>query len=577
MSKISRYFEYRLDESGKGFLAVFLRGMPVMRLAATNKGTAFTQEERRELGLDGLLPAAVLSLEEQVDKLYEGFQRQVDDIEKYQYLRSLQERNEVAYYALLERHLEEMMPIVYTPTVGKAVQQFSALYQGSRGMTINTKNIDHVDDCLDNYPWRDVRIIVATDSSAILGIGDQGLGGMAICVGKLALYTSGGGISPFHTMPVALDVGTDSEKLLNDDSYLGVRHNRLTGDDYFRFMDEFVEHVEKKWPKAVIQWEDFTKAVAFKVLERYQDKIPCFNDDIQGTGSVVLSGLLSACRIKGESIADQRIIIVGAGAAGIGVSRAIKLGMMHEGLSEEQARKQLFVMDIGGLVVESHLAEDGSEEFMQSISQYESTYADWNIAGDVPTLDEVVENCGATAIMGFTGCHGLFTEAMIRRLAQNTDQPIIFPLSNPNSNCEANPQEVADWTEGKAILATGSPFPPVAYEGKDIRVGQGNNAFVFPGIGFAAVLGKCRRISEKMVLESAYALSDYTEEHYLSRGMIYPPMSALREVSIKVTARVLKVALEDGSSEREELKDTDLETYIRSRSWDAKYLPFVAA
>lgn len=573
MSKISKYFDYRLDKNKKGFLSVSLRGMPLLRLTATNKGTAFTLSERRELGLEGLLPAAVLSLDDQVNKLYESFSRQVDEIEKYQFLRATQDRNEVAFYALLARHLEEMMPIVYTPTVGKAVQQFSALFQAPRGLTISTQNIERVDECLDNYPWNDVRIIVATDSSAILGLGDQGQGGLAICVGKLALYTSGGGISPFHTMPVNLDVGTDAQHLLDDKSYLGVQHERLNGKPYFEFMDSFVNHVERKWPKAVIQWEDFSKGVAFEVLERYQDKIPCFNDDIQGTGAVVLSGILSACKMKGESLADQRIVVVGAGAGGVGVARALLAGMIAEGLSKEQARKQLFVVDVDGLVVEG-ITQD---TYMLSVSQYETTYADWDIAGEVPSLEEVIENSGATALMGFTGCAGLFNKPMVERLMQNVERPIIFPLSNPNSNCEATPQDLADWTEGKAILATGSPFPLVTFNGNDIRVGQGNNAFVFPGIGFAAVLGKCRRISDAMVLESAYALSEFTEEHYLSKGMIYPPVSALREVSISVTARVLKVALEDGSSDREELKSVDLYAYVRSRSWNSEYLPFVAA
>jgi len=573
VSKISKYFDYRLDKNKKGFLSVSLRGMPLLRLTATNKGTAFTLSERRELGLEGLLPAAVLSLDDQVNKLYESFSRQVDEIEKYQFLRATQDRNEVAFYALLARHLEEMMPIVYTPTVGKAVQQFSALFQAPRGLTISTQNIERVDECLDNYPWNDVRIIVATDSSAILGLGDQGQGGLAICVGKLALYTSGGGISPFHTMPVNLDVGTDAQHLLDDKSYLGVQHERLNGKPYFEFMDSFVNHVERKWPKAVIQWEDFSKGVAFEVLERYQDKIPCFNDDIQGTGAVVLSGILSACKMKGESLADQRIVVVGAGAGGVGVARALLAGMIAEGLSKEQARKQLFVVDVDGLVVEG-ITQD---TYMLSVSQYETTYADWDIAGEVPSLEEVIENSGATALMGFTGCAGLFNKPMVERLMQNVERPIIFPLSNPNSNCEATPQDLADWTEGKAILATGSPFPLVTFNGNDIRVGQGNNAFVFPGIGFAAVLGKCRRISDAMVLESAYALSEFTEEHYLSKGMIYPPVSALREVSISVTARVLKVALEDGSSDREELKSVDLYAYVRSRSWNSEYLPFVAA
>ncbi len=573
MSDISEYFQFRLDEEGKGYLSVSLRGMPVLRLTATNKGTAFTREERRALGLDGLLPSAVSTLDAQVNRLYEGFKRLVDDLDKYQFLRNTQDRNEVVFFALLERHLEEMMPIVYTPTVGKAVQNFSAMYQNPRGMTISSDNIDHVRECLDNYPWCDVRIIVATDSSAILGIGDQGHGGMAISVGKLALYTAGGGISPFHTMPVNLDVGTDSQHLLDDPLYLGVRHKRLRGDAYFSLVDRFATEVQKKWPAAVIQWEDFSKEMAFEVLERYQDKMPCFNDDIQGTGAVVLSGLLSACKLKNENITDQKIILVGAGAGGIGVSRAIQAGLMNAGLSQEEARRRMFVLDVGGLVVEGI----NDDKYNNSVSQFADTYADWDIAGDVPTLEEVIENAGATALMGFTGCRGLFTEAMVRRLQQNTERPIIFPLSNPNSNCEATPQDIADWTDGNAVIATGSPFPPVSVDGREIRVGQGNNAFVFPGIGFATVLGKCNHISDTMVLASAYALSDYTAEHYLSKGMIYPPVSALRDVSIKVTTRVLQVALEEGSSQREELKNTDLEAYVRSRSWQAHYLPFKAA
>ena len=573
MSKISPYFDYQIDESGKGYLAVSVRGMEVLRLTATNKGTAFTREERQTLGLEGLLPEAVVTLDHQVERLYQGFKRQLDDIEKYQYLRALQERNEVAFYALLERHLEEMMPIVYTPTVGKAVQQFSALYQLPRGMTISPENINRIDQCLDNYPWNDVRIIVATDSSAILGIGDQGHGGMAICVGKLALYTAGGGISPFHTMPVNLDVGTNAQHLLDDPNYLGVRQARLQGESYFNLVDNFVEHTERKWPKCVIQWEDFSSKVAFEVLERYQDRIPCFNDDIQGTGAVVLAGLLSACKIKQEKLTDQRIVIVGAGAAGVGVARAILSGLMDQGLDREQARKQLFLVDVGGLVVEGV----NSEPYMDSVAQFESTYNHWDIEQSVPTLAEVVENSGATVIMGFTGCSGLFSQKLIKRIHQNTDRPIVFPLSNPNTNCEATPQDVADWTEGKAILATGSPFPAVTYENQEIRVGQGNNAFVFPGIGFAAVLGHCRRISDAMILESAYALSDFTEEHYLSRGMIYPPIAELREVSIHVTARVLSRALQDGSSERKDLEQDQIIDYVRSRVWQARYLPFVAA
>lgn len=573
MGRTSAYFEYRTDEHGEPYLAVAMRGIALLRLTATNKGTAFTKAERRALKLEGLLPDAVLTLEEQVDRAYRGFTRQLDDLEKYRFLRAIQDRNEVAFYGLLERHLEEMMPIVYTPTVGKAVQQFSALYQQSRGLILSPSQADHLDECLSNYPWEDVRTIVVTDASAILGIGDQGVGGLSICVGKLALYTAGGGISPFHTMPVSLDVGTNAQHLLDDKSYLGSRSARLSGEPYFEFVDRFVDAVQKRWPKAVIQWEDFAKSVAFDVLDRYRDRIASFNDDIQGTGAVVLAGLLSACKLKQERLSQQKFVIVGAGAAGVGVARAIVAGLMAEGLSEADARRQLFIVDVDGLVVEGV----NGEPYMQSVAQFPSTYEDWQLEGDVPCLSEVINNSGATVLMGFTGRAGLFSETIIKRIARNTDRPIIFPLSNPNSNSEATPQDVADWTEGKAILATGSPFPPVSYQGAEVQVGQGNNAFVFPGIGFASVLGGCRRISDAMVLASAYALSDFTAEHHLAEGRIYPPISALRDVSLLVTARVLEAALEDGSCQRSELKNIDLVEYVRSRSWSARYLPFVPA
>ncbi|MCW8962433.1 MAG: oxaloacetate-decarboxylating malate dehydrogenase, partial [Gammaproteobacteria bacterium] len=285
---LSKYFDYKQDEAGNGYLEVHLKGIALLRLAATNKGTAFTERERIELGLDGLLPPHVVDLKHQLERLYRSFKQQPDDIAKYQFLRSLQERSEFAYYGLLENHLEEMMPIIYTPTVGKAVQQYSSLYQAPRGITLSADNIDRADAVMENYPWGDVRMIVATDSSAILGIGDQGHGGLAICIGKLALYTAGCGVSPFHTMPVNLDVGTDRHDLLQDPTYLGIHKNRLRGEEYFALVDKFVASVQKRWPKAVIQWEDFAKNVAFEVLERFKDKIPCFNDDIQGTGAVVL-------------------------------------------------------------------------------------------------------------------------------------------------------------------------------------------------------------------------------------------------------------------------------------------------
>jgi len=574
MARLSPYFAYRHDSEGRDYIEVFVRGSILLRLAATNKGTAFTAQERLALGLEGQLPPQVVTLEQQVARQYRGFCRQPDDIAKYQYLRAVQERSEVRFYALLQQHLEEMMPIVYTPTVGKAVQQYSNLYQAPRGITISNGNIEHIDQILADYPLNDVRMIVATDSSAILGIGDQGHGGLAICIGKLALYTAGAGVSPFHTMPVDIDVGTDRKDLLEDPDYLGVHEPRLRGDAYFALLDRFVDAVKRRWPKAIVQWEDFAKDVAFKVLERYRDRIPSFNDDIQGTGAVTLAGLIAACKLKGEALTDQRIVVVGAGAGGVGVAMAIQHGLVHHGLSREQARRQMFVMDAGGLVVEGISAQG----YQLPVSQFADTYADWTVGGEIPSLLEVVEQARPTILLGLTGVAGLFSEPLVRRMARNAERPIIFPLSNPTSNCEAIPADLITWTDGKAIVATGSPFDDVEYEGERYPVGQGNNAFVFPGIGFAAILGRCSRISNRMIVEAALALAEYTEQHCLAQGRVFPPIRDLREISAIVGGRVLAAAQADGIARYPGLEGADvaqLTAFVRSRAWNPRYLPYV--
>jgi malate dehydrogenase (oxaloacetate-decarboxylating) len=423
-----------------------------------------------------------------------------------------------------------------------------------------------------NYPWQDIRMIVVTDSSAILGIGDQGHGGLAICIGKLALYTAGGGLNPVKTMPVNLDVGTDRKELLEDHDYLGVHQHRLRGEAYFTLLDRFVETVVRRWPQAVIQWEDFSKNVAFEVLERYRDRIACFNDDIQGTGAVVLAGLLAACHLKGERLAEQRVVIAGAGAGGVGVARMIQEGMVHEGLGREQARRRIFVLDGSGLVVEGMTHDD----YKMPVSQFTDTWATWPIAGKLPGLMEVVEHARPTVLIGLTGISGLFSRPIIESMAADSARPVIFPLSNPTANCEAVPGDILNWTGGRAIIATGSPFADVIHEGRTYCIGQGNNAFVFPGLGFAAVLGECRHISDAMVLESAHALAEYTRQHHVEAGRIYPPISELQEVSIRVATRVLAQALADGSSPRTDLAGTDLEAYVRGRFWRPRYLPYTA-
>ncbi len=571
MPPLSPYFDIKKDAQGNEYMEVYLMGIALMRLVLTNKGTAFTQEERIALGLDGLLPPQVNTLSQQILRVYRGYQRQPTSIAKYQYLRALQERSEILFYALLERYLEEMMPIVYTPTVGQAVQEYSSLYQNARGLSFSPLNIDRAQSVAHNYPWNDVRTIVATDSSAILGIGDQGYGGLAISIGKLALYTVGGGVSPFHTMPVKLDVGTDRLDLINDEFYLGVRQRRIRGKGYLEFIDKFVDAITTRWPKAIIQWEDLSKEVAFTVLDRYRDKVASFNDDIQGTGAVALAGMLSACRLKNEGLSEQRIIVYGAGAGGAGVASAIIEGLVREGVQREAAHSQVFVLDSKGLLVDDRAMDVYKEKFAQPAASIK----DWNITGSIPTLLETIENGNVTALLGLSGHPNSFTQPIVKAISQKTTRPIIFPLSNPTASSEGIPADILEWTSGRAIVATGSPFPDVEHNGNTYPIGQGNNAFIFPGLGFAAVLCEAKKITDDMVSTAAYALAEYTAANHLENGRIYPPVSELQEVSIRVAVRVIECALREGVAGKTELSDRDLDAYLRSRFWRPRYLPFV--
>lgn len=568
MTKLSDYFDYRVDSNNTRYMEVSIKGMLLLRIPAANKGTAFTLEERIALDLDGLLPPLVTGLEQQTERLYCSYKNLQDDISKYQFLRAIQERSVVLFFALLERHLEEMVPIVYTPTIGLAVQQFSTLYRTARGLTLSEQNIDRAESIMQNYPLNDVRMIVVTDASAILGIGDQGMGGLSICIGKLALYTVGGGLCPFQSLPINLDVGTNREKLLNDPHYLGIRQNRLEKETYFELVDKFVNAVKSTWPKAIIQWEDFTKDVAFDVLSRYRNEIPCFNDDIQGTGAMVLAGLLAGCHKKGENLKDQTVIVVGAGAGGLGVAGMVRTGMLNAGLSEKETSLKIYVVDVNGLILDEDKIEGYKLPFVQPIDIYQS----WSIKGKTPTLLEVVNNLKPNVLIGLSGAPGIFDEPIINAMLNNNQYPIIFPLSNPNSNCEATPEDIIKWSSGRAMVVTGSPFADVNYQNKTYEIRQGNNAFIFPGVGLAAVLGECKQISDGMILESAYALADYIKEN-CNDGYIYPPIKDLKKISTYVAIRVLFKALEDGSATRIDLKNVDLPGYVEENLWLAEYLP----
>lgn len=573
---ISPYFDILEDEQAHQRLVVYLRGIALLRLTLTNKGTAFTVEERAALGLEGLLPPEVNNLEQQVERVYAGYRVLATPLQKYQFLRALQERQELLFYALLAAHLPEMLPIVYTPTVGEAVQQFNAIYQNPRGLSLSPRNIGQALACAKNYPFDDVRMIVVTDSSAILGIGDQGYGGLAIPIGKLALYTVAGGVSPFHQLPVSLDVGTDRADLRADPFYLGTRMPRLTGQAYVEFIDAFVEMVRERWPAAVIQWEDLSKDVAFEVLERHRDRIASFNDDIQGTGAVALAGVLSGCRLIGKRLSDQVVVIHGAGAGGVGVAQAIVDGMVRDGLTREAAHRRVLVLDSGGLLVEGRGIKGYKLPFVQPLD----AVAGWKntSGGKAPGLLDVVREAKATVLLGLSGQPAAFTEEVVRTMAAGCERPLIFPLSNPTSSSEAIPTDLFAWTDGRALVATGSPFEPVLHRGRLHPIGQGNNAFVFPGLGLAAILGYVKRISNDMVAAGSAALTAYTAAKHPDR--LYPPVGELGEAAVQVATAVLRQALAEGVAEIPERwvragALEDLEGYVRGHFWKPRYLPTI--
>jgi len=579
MARLSRYFEL-VRSQGQEQMRVHVDGVALLRLALTNKGTAFPVEERIALGLDGLLPPRVASLEEQLARVYAGFEREPSELARYSYLRSLQERNEILYYALLERHLEEMLPIVYTPTVGEAVQKFSALYQSARGLSLSSENIGRAAQAARNCLLDDVRMIVATDSSAILGIGDQGYGGVAIAIGKLALYTVAGGVSPYRAMPVGLDVGTNRKDLLESPSYLGVPRPRMEGEEYLAFMDRVVDAIATRWPRAILQWEDLSKDTAFAVLERYRHRLPSFNDDIQGTGAVALAGLLAACASQGRKLSDERVLVYGAGAGGAGVALAVREGMRREGLSEEEARARVLVLDSKGLLVEGRPMEDYKQTLAQRTGAVESWPAPPPSTGGRSSgwdLVSTIQHAKVTVLLGLSGQPGTFTEPVARAVAANVERPVIFALSNPTTSCEAQPSDLLAWTNGRALVATGSPFASVRVGDRDVPIGQGNNAFIFPGLGFGAILADASEITDAMVSASAYALAAYTRRHHGAEGLLYPPVEELRAVSLEVAAAVIRQAFADGVARAKKVTPETAAEYVKKKAWNARYLPFVRA
>lgn len=518
-------------------------GPNLLETPLLNKSSAFTREERLAFNLMGLLPPRYETIEEQVQRCYMQYQSFDSAINKHIYLRAIQDNNETLFYRLLQEHLDEMMPIIYTPTVGDACEQFSDIYRSSRGLFISYEDREHMDDILRNATKRKVKVIVVTDGERILGLGDQGIGGMGIAIGKLSLYTACGGISPAYTLPVCLDVGTNNEKLLADPMYMGSRHKRIDEDEYNAFVDQFMTAVRRRWPDAMIQFEDFAQPNATPLLQKYRHTYCCFNDDIQGTAAVTVGTLLAACRSIGTSLKDQNVVFVGAGSAGCGIAEQIIRQMMAEGLTDEQARRQIFMVDRHGLLTEGM---SDLRDFQQALAQPLTYIGDWQYSGPYASLLDVIHCAKPSILIGVSGQAGLFTEQVIRAMHQYTPQPIIFPLSNPSRQIEAHPEKIVEWTEGQAIIATGSPFAPVEYQGQQYPIAQCNNSYIFPGIGLGVIAAKAQLISDEMLMAASNTLAEQSPRVLGKGPHLLPPINQIAELSKKIAFQVASVAVQQG-------------------------------
>ena len=549
-------------------LDVTERGHQLIREPMLNKGSAFSDEERRELGLEGLLPGRVNDIRRQVVRVRAALGRLSEPLNRYIELAALQGRNEQLYYRVLIDHLEELMPIVYTPTVGLATRRFSHLFRGGRGLWITPAHRGRIAEVMAQATGgRPVKLIVATDNESILGIGDQGAGGIAISVGKLALYCAAGAIYPAYTLPISLDVGTDNISLLEDELYVGWQHRRLRGEAYDSLIDEFAHAVKKVFPGALLQWEDFRKDNASRLLDRYRDVLPSFNDDIQGTGAVVLAGVLAAMRRNGADLGAQRVVILGAGAAGLGIARQLDAAIRKAGGPEHA----IAVLDSRGLLVEGHVRDPYKAELAWPRALAEER----GLGGDDESLLDVVKKFKPSVLVGASGQAGAFTEAVVRAMAQGCERPLIMPLSNPTDQSEGRPEEILRWSEGRAEVATGSPFADVELNGKLYRIGQGNNVFIFPGLGLGALLARSRVVSDGMIAAAANALAEAIRAQSLEEGRLDPRVSRLREVTRQVAAAVMAAASAEGAGDK--LDEAEIARRLEQANWDPAYAPYRAA
>src|ERR1700756_599342 len=545
-------------------------GTELLNRQALNKGTAFTEEERATFGLHGLLPPHLETLDEQVVRAYEAYRRKDDDLERHIYLRALQDTNEVLFCRLVLDHIEEMTPVVYTPTVALACEQFSHIYRRPRGIFISYPFRDLIPQLLRNRPNKDVDVIVVTDGERILGIGDQGAGGLGIPIGKLSLYTLIGGIRPERTLPIVLDVGTNNKERLNDPEYLGWRHERITGQEYFDFVDQFVQAVKQELPGTCLQWEDFATPHARPILQRYRDELLTFNDDIQGTSAVALGAILAAIKVSGKSLKDQQIVVLGAGSAGIGVADGLREAMKGEGLSQQEARSHFWVVDKNGLL---HSGRKDLTPEQSVYAQPEDRLSGWprNSGGHIGLAD-VIGKIEATILIGLSTIGGAFSEPIVREMARKVPRPIIFPLSNPTSKSEAKAEDLIRWTDGRALVASGSPFAPVTYHGRRIPIAQCNNIYIFPAMGLGVVASGARRVTEPMMLAAARALGANSPALKDPSASLLPPLTDIRRVAADIALAVGIEAQRNGVAPK--LGEEELRRRVHERQWTPAYTNF---
>ena len=557
--KDSRFADARADILTR--MLGFPTGVRLIRDPAFNKGTAFTEKEREVLGLRGLLPPKVHTMEDQVLRVLENVRRKPNDIEKYIFMISLQDRNKTLFYRIVMDYIEEMMPIIYTPTVGQACVEFGHIFRRPRGIFISAKDRGRMPELLRNWPYKDIRIIVVTDGERILGLGDLGADGMGIPVGKLALYTACAGIHPSQSLPITLDIGTENENLLNDPLYIGLKQRRLRGAAYDDFVEEFISAVEEVFPRTLVQFEDFANIHALPLLQRYRERICTFNDDIQGTAAVALAGLYSAMRITGGRLREQKFLFLGAGEAGLGTADLTVSALMGGGLSAKEARERCWFVDSRGLVVKSR----------SDLTGHKLDYA--HDHEFIPDFLGAVEALKPTAIIGVSGKPRMFTQPVLEAMARFNERPLVFSLSNPTSNTECTPEEAYTWTEGRAIYTSGSPFDPVIFQGKKYVPAQGNNVYIFPGVGLGVLASQARHVTDEMFFVAAKTLAAMVSEDDLAQGSLFPPLPKIREVSAAIATAVAEVAYQRDLATRP--KPEDLPALIRSQMYEPKYYSYV--